>query len=182
MHELKEVSSGTGNNKRGSTLASQGINAATLYVEDEHGVPVDGFRAAAIRIVAHGIFVDLALAGVAPETWSSAGLAASTHYNNEMARRIPEMRFCDSHWKAHLLATNTYPSWHNVHVKKPAAAAAIKEEEPSDTSATSAKSGKRGRQEVANSQSKKRVKDGRGTKGKEKAVSPLAIEAIDSQS
>ena len=125
------------------TLASQGINAATLYVEDEHGVPVDGFRAAAIRIVAHGIFVDLALAGVAQETWSSAGLAASTHYNNEMAHRIPKMRFCDSHWKAHLFATNTYLSWHNVHVKKPAlAAAAIKEEEPSNTSATSAKSGK----------------------------------------
>jgi len=91
--------------------ASKGINVATLYVEDEDGKVIDGFRASAIRHVAYRIFNEFLAAGVAAASWGMGGTAITRQYYNEMALQIPEMRYCDNHWKADYLAKHIYPSW-----------------------------------------------------------------------
>ena len=34
------------------------------------------------------------------------------YYRQQMYKAYPNLRLCDSHWKADLLAVNEYPGWH----------------------------------------------------------------------
>jgi hypothetical protein len=100
---------------KGGTLAAQGINAAMRYIENEHGEVVDGYRATAIRENAHKIWFLLLENNLAPRTWGVATLEVCKHYNAEMVLHAPELRYCDSNWKAQHIATQNYSSWYSTH-------------------------------------------------------------------
>lgn len=112
--------------ERGRVRAAQGENVMLLYVEDEHGSPVDGYRASKVRKFARSIWVALDHAGQAPQSWTKVKSEAGAHYRKAMAWRFPELRLCDSDWKADQVAIDNYPSWranyHNL----------VKEEDVSD--------------------------------------------------
>ena len=103
---------------RGRTAVAQGENISTLYIEDENGEPVDGERLTAIRKLARSIWTKFADLGQAPKTWGRANLSLINEYRMELRRQFPEFRFCENHWKADLLATENYPSWHQNHCRR----------------------------------------------------------------
>ena len=103
---------------RGKRRASQGINVAMKYIENEDGTVIDGFRAADIRRYARSLWVQMALDNKLPATWSDADAASLTYYSTSMAQRFSELRLCASDWKANLMATDNYPSWRHNWMKK----------------------------------------------------------------
>ena len=103
---------------RGKRRASQGINVAMKYIENEDGTVIDRFRAADIRRYARSLWVQMALDNKLPATWSDADAASLTYYSSAMAQRFSELRLCASDWKANLVATNNYPSWRHNWMKK----------------------------------------------------------------
>ena len=103
---------------RGKHRAAQGINVTMKYVELEDGTVVDGFRASEIRRYARSLWVQMALDDKLPATWSDADATSLATYNESMAQRFIELRFCAVDWKANLVATDNYPSWHHNWLKK----------------------------------------------------------------
>jgi len=112
--------------------APSGLNISLHYVEDVHGVVVDGFRASEMRKFARSIWNQLHGAGKAPRSWGKADLDVAAHYRREMRRRFPELGLCEFDWKAEQLATDNYPNWasNNLQGTKP---------EPSEPSLTHSK-------------------------------------------
>ena len=102
----------------GKTRAAQGENVTLRFVEDENGNVVDGFRASAMRRFARELWTSLNGIGKAPKTWGKVDATVATQYRNEMERRFSELRLCDNHWKADIIATLNYPSWYNNNVEK----------------------------------------------------------------
>lgn len=128
--KLKGVTDPTTNGDvvRGKTAVSQGENISTLYIEDEHGNPVDGHRLTDIRKVARRIWNKFADVGQAPPTWGKANMNFTNEYRREMGRHFPELRLCENDWKSELLAIENYPSWYNNHCRPK-----VKKEEGSST-------------------------------------------------
>jgi len=91
--------------------APSGLNVSLRYVEDVHGVIVDGFRASEMRKFARSIWNQLQGAGKAPRSWGKADLEVAAHYRREMRRRFPELGLCEFDWKSEQLATDNYPNW-----------------------------------------------------------------------
>jgi len=91
--------------------APSGLNVSLRYVEDAHGVVVDGFRASEMRKFARSIWNQLLGAAKAPRSWGKADLDVAAHYRREMCRRFPELGLCEFDWKAEQLATDNYPNW-----------------------------------------------------------------------
>jgi hypothetical protein len=91
--------------------APSGLNVSLRYVEDEHGVVIDGFRASDMRKFARSIWNQLHGAGKAPRSWGKADLDVAAHYRHEMRRHFPELGLCEFDWKAEQLATDNYPNW-----------------------------------------------------------------------
>ncbi|KAH7905504.1 hypothetical protein BJ138DRAFT_1118410 [Hygrophoropsis aurantiaca] len=96
---------------RGNTRASQGINVRLQFVEDQNGMPVDGFRATQMKSLARDIFALFASRDSAPKHWSKADLNIKNAYRAEMYRQFPELRCCENHWKVDKIATDTYSNW-----------------------------------------------------------------------
>jgi len=96
---------------RGNTRASQGINVAMRYDEEQHGNVVDGFSAAMMRSLAQAIWVELGVSGAAPLTWGQADAETRKGYYRAMAAGFFELRLCDSNWKAEQIATEHYSGW-----------------------------------------------------------------------
>ncbi|KAF9473243.1 hypothetical protein BDN70DRAFT_937577 [Pholiota conissans] len=103
---------------RGKHRSSQGINVTMKYIELEDGTVVDGFRAAEIRRYARSIWVQMALDGKLPRTWTDVDAASLATYNESMAQHFVELRLCAADWKANLVATDNYPSWRHNWTKK----------------------------------------------------------------
>jgi hypothetical protein len=97
---------------RGGKRASQGINVAMKYIQDEDGTVIDGHRTTHMRTIAAGIWGALADAGVAPLTWGKGALGIREEYNKEMRRHFLELALCESDWKAEQIAIDNYPSFH----------------------------------------------------------------------
>lgn len=70
---------------RGKHRSSQGINVTMKYIELEDGTVVDGFRAAEIRRYARSLWVQMALDGKLPRTWSDVDATSLATYNKSMA-------------------------------------------------------------------------------------------------
>ena len=96
---------------QGNTQASQGINVAMRYVEDQHGNIVDGFLAAMMQSLAWAIWVELGISGAAPLTWGQADAETKKGYYQAMAAGFFELRLCDSNWKVEQIATENYSGW-----------------------------------------------------------------------
>lgn len=101
----------TEQSKASKGRAPSGINVTLRYVEDMHGVVVDGFRASEMRKFARAIWNQLEGKGKAPKSWGKADLDVATHYRREMCRRFPELALCEFDWKAEQIATDNYPNW-----------------------------------------------------------------------
>jgi hypothetical protein len=101
--------------QRGRTRAARGINVGMRYVEDKDGNTIDGTRASAMRKAARLIWVHISLnnPGGPPPTWGKADVTMVQAYRSEMCRQFPELRLCESNWKADQIATDYYPSWYS---------------------------------------------------------------------
>ncbi|ETW83048.1 hypothetical protein HETIRDRAFT_417053 [Heterobasidion irregulare TC 32-1] len=97
--------------KKGALKAREGINVRMLYVEEENGNMIDGFRAKAIREFAKRIFQELLAHNLAPATWGQATMTALKYFLSEMAYQFTELRLCANGWKASQIAIDNYPSW-----------------------------------------------------------------------
>jgi hypothetical protein len=95
----------------------RGINISMRYVEDEHGVPIDGFRVKTILGAAHQLFFQLWEVKRHPKTWGAAGTETLQAYCQEMEQQFPELALCTNSWKSKYIATQNYPSWYNSHGK-----------------------------------------------------------------
>ncbi|KAG6835238.1 hypothetical protein H0H93_003620 [Arthromyces matolae] len=85
-------------------------NIKTWYVETEKGEPVNAETVNAICTLAWTIWHELQLRGIAPTLWAKAGLVALNYYEHHMCQRFPQLSYCESNWKAHMIATNNYSS------------------------------------------------------------------------
>ena len=94
----------TEQSKAGKGQAPSGVNIILRYVEDIHGVVVDGFHASEMRKFARAIWNQLEGFGKAPKSWGKADLDVATHYLCEMHRRFPELALCEFDWKAEQIA------------------------------------------------------------------------------
>ena len=111
--------------RKGASKAREGINVRMLYIEEENGNAIDGFRAKAIREFAKRIFQELLAHNLAPATWGQATMTALRYFLSEMAYQFTELRLCADGWKASQVAIDNYPSWQQgrrkrtgSHVKK----------------------------------------------------------------
>lgn len=114
---------------RGKALAKRGINVAQRFIVDREGNTIDGFRAQAIRDHTAFFFQQLLMMGQAPPKWGlECPLNIRKLYYAEICQHFPELRLCESNWKAELVALRCYSGWYNNHVKKPAAKRAREED------------------------------------------------------
>jgi hypothetical protein len=54
---------------------------------------------------------------MAPTSWKNAESDAFDYFVSELEHEIPELRFCEGHWKLDHWATLNYPSFFQNHVK-----------------------------------------------------------------
>lgn len=100
---------------RGNSCASKGINVSMRWVEEKNGEIIDGYRATYIRGFAFGLLFELLKQGKLPLKWSMASNDVKIWFYTEMARQIPELRYCADHWKTQEIATTIYPGWISRH-------------------------------------------------------------------
>ena len=99
------------------------------YITNANGIGVTGFQASAIQSTAGHIWNAIAKKGLDPTTWTQAEVLAVQYYRQQMYKAYPNLRLCDSHWKADLLAVNEYPGWHRSR-KETASEPKLESEEP----------------------------------------------------
>jgi hypothetical protein len=105
--------------KQGRSRAAEGINVKMRYVVDRNGIPVDGYRAAAIRAVGRSFWTELSNKGIAPKRWKSdASLEILQNYRSQMERLSEELRLCENGWKSEQIAIDNYSSWRNARQEK----------------------------------------------------------------
>lgn len=104
--------------ERGKGRASQGVNVAMRYVEDENGEPVDGYLAQHIRTWARGIWIEIAEKGILRAKWGDMSVEDLKYYHREMRRKFPILALCENSWKADQIAIDNYSSWHTSYAPK----------------------------------------------------------------
>lgn len=111
------ISNGEKMGERGGSKMAKGINISMQYVEDKHGVLIDGFRVKMILGAAHQLFFQLREVKRHPKTWGAAGTQTLRAYCQEMEKQFPELALCADSWKSKYIATQNYSSWYNSHGK-----------------------------------------------------------------
>jgi len=123
-----------GNTSRhGKSHASQGVNVAMRYVENEEGIVADGHRCTEMCQYARSIWVHMANNGGPPTLWGKADVKLSQSYCHEMHQRFPELQLCDLDWKADQIATDNYPSWYKNWMESMQRAGGMKQEQEDQT-------------------------------------------------
>ena len=103
---------------RGPGRVSQGINVTARFVEDPEGNILNGWRVTDMRNLAQQIFHQLLRCNAAPVQWRRVSRDSLLYYLSEMYSSFPELRLCDSHWKANRLASRQYSGWYRNNVSK----------------------------------------------------------------
>ena len=98
---------------QGKKAVAQGQNNACMYIKNENGQPVDGYRLSSICQLACAVWVKFAEMGMATVSWGKANLMLANEYKSEMRCQLPEFRLCENDWKLQQLARADYPSWHS---------------------------------------------------------------------
>ena len=93
-------------------------------MEDEDGNQMPEATKSAVRASARGYFEGMLASGTAPTTWGSVPLRAKNELTNILENQFPFLRLCDNHWKANMVATNSYSQWHPTASERAAAAKA----------------------------------------------------------
>jgi len=91
-------------------------NITLRYVEDEHGVMINGLHASDMRKYAQKIWAQFRDAGKDPPTWGKADSDTISSYRRSMRYRFPELALCESDWKSDKLATANYSNWYSTPV------------------------------------------------------------------
>ena len=81
-----------------------------MYIENENGQPVGGYRLSSIFQLAHSVWVKFAEMGMAPVSWGKANLMLANEYKSEMHCQLPEFHLCENDWKVQQLVMTDYPS------------------------------------------------------------------------
>ncbi|KAF9785315.1 hypothetical protein BJ322DRAFT_1020861 [Thelephora terrestris] len=100
---------------KGSILSS--------YMEDENGNEVPDSTKSAVRKKARALFQLLLHTNIAPATWGAAPLNAQTELIFRLEKEFPFLRLCANHWKADMVATNSYSQWYKRAVGRDVATA-----------------------------------------------------------
>jgi hypothetical protein len=103
----------------GSVLSSY------MEQEDGNGVPKSTRNAARKR--ARAVFLSLLKDGTAPSTWGSAPFDVQLKLISTLETEFPFLRLCENHWKATMVATNSYSQWYGSASGRKAAAKARRE-------------------------------------------------------
>ncbi len=82
------------------------------FMEHEDGTPLTEEEASKMRATARGIFAQFLHDGTAPAKWGQVSVVSQDFFFNAIAERHPHAAMCEDMWKAQLLATTCYPSWH----------------------------------------------------------------------
>ena len=96
------------------------------YMEDENGNQVSDKTKKATRATAKGFFEQLLQDNNAPAAWGSAPLSTRNKLINILESEFPFLRFCEGHWKANQVATNSYSQWYQHAVDRKAGVEAKK--------------------------------------------------------
>ncbi len=88
------------------------------FVEHEDGSPITEGEAVKIRETARSIFAQLLQDGTAPAKWGQVSIISQEFFFNVLAERFPYVAMCEDMWKAQLIATTCYPSWHRNNKEK----------------------------------------------------------------
>ena len=80
-------------------------------MEDENGEEVPESTKEAVRMTARAFFELLLENDRAPTVWGSAPVDIRNEYLCVMETNYPFLRYCQDHWKALKVATNSYSQW-----------------------------------------------------------------------
>ncbi|KAJ7936767.1 hypothetical protein B0H13DRAFT_1853188 [Mycena leptocephala] len=97
--------------KRGSRRLADDENVMLWFIEDQDGNSITGSRAKAARAKARQIWRYLHGQGRLSGRWNDADIVVRSYYAGEMRREFPELRLCEFDYKAHRIATMTFPNW-----------------------------------------------------------------------
>ncbi|RDB17058.1 hypothetical protein Hypma_001775 [Hypsizygus marmoreus] len=107
-------------NTRGSSTgfkaSDEDSNKMSWYVETEDGNPASKDMIETIRAFAQTIWQYLLDNSLHPRTWTEVNLVAHNYYEHHMCERFPQLSYGANNWKAHMIATDNYPSWYGKHV------------------------------------------------------------------
>ena len=108
--------------KRGgeNALTDRPTSILSSYMEDEDGTQVSDKTKKATRATAKAFFEQLLLENNAPIAWGSAPLSIRNKLINILESEFPFLRFCEGHWKANQVATNSYSQWYQHAVDRKA--------------------------------------------------------------
>lgn len=101
---------------RGKTRIAAGENVSFGFVEDINGLTVNGFCVSEITSVTREIWAELHDRNMAPTTWGKSSATTRNFYRMEMYKRVPELQYCENHWKADHLTTMNYSGWYRKHI------------------------------------------------------------------
>ena len=82
------------------------------YMEDQHGRPIHSHIRNNVRAVAKNVFWTFLRNGRAPARWRDACLDVSNELVYQLETNFEWLRYCQGHWKAIKIATNSYPQWY----------------------------------------------------------------------
>jgi transcription termination factor Rho len=96
------------------------------FMEGEDGSQVSDKTKMAAWRSAKGFFEQLLKDNSAPAAWGSAPLSIQHELINILETGFPFLRFCEGHWKANQVATNSYSQWYQHAINHKAAVKAKK--------------------------------------------------------
>lgn len=88
------------------------------FIEHEDGSPITDSEATQIRGTARSVFAQFIKDGTAPSKWGQISVLSQDFFFNVISERFPYIAMCEDMWKAQLLATLCYPSWHRNNREK----------------------------------------------------------------
>jgi len=99
--------------RKGIEDAHEDVKGSILssFMEDENGNRVSKKQRDAARERARRFFSLLLDKGRAPPVWGDASFDVSNELTHILESHFPWTRLCDDHWKATMIATNSYSQW-----------------------------------------------------------------------
>jgi hypothetical protein len=81
-------------------------------MEDEDGYQIPEDMKSDARKLAKRFFWQLLRLGQAPAKWGDIGQDVSNELTHQLETEFPWLRFCEGHWKAKKVPTNSYSQWY----------------------------------------------------------------------
>ncbi len=82
------------------------------FMEHEDGTTLTDEEAIKMCATARGVFAHFMQEGSAPAKWGQISVIGQDFFFNAIVELHPHAAMCEDMWKAQLLATTCYPSWH----------------------------------------------------------------------